>query len=142
MQEPLITVVGWTGGDVDLTYTRGGHAVAEFRVASTPRSMRQGEWVDRPTVWYTVKCWRALAENAAASLRQGQPVVVHGKLRQESWEAADGRRREKQFIEADSVGHDLTFGLTQFRRSESRPRTDHGARDERPTEREDESPAA
>lgn len=124
MNEPLITVVGWVGSEVDLSHTPGGHAVAEFRVASTPRTYRQGEWTDRPTVWCTVKCWRNLAENVAESVRQGQPVVVQGKLVQETWQTAEGRRGEKQVIVAGSVGHDLTHGLAQFRRSEQRRRAE------------------
>ena len=81
MFDCTITVRGWLGGDVDLRRA-GDVPVASFRLACTPRrfNRRTETWSDGPTQWYTVTCWRSLADNVARSLRRGDPVVVQGRL--------------------------------------------------------------
>jgi len=98
--------------------TTRGTPVASFRLASTPRvyDRSQGGWVDGPTTYVTVMCWRGLAENAASSLHKGEPVVVHGKLRIETWKN-DERSGLAVEVEAQTIGHDLSRGVSAFRRS-------------------------
>ena len=81
MSDSMITVRGWLGADVTLRRA-GDVPVASFRLACTPRrfNRRTETWSDGLTQWYTVTAWRGLAENCAASLRRGDPVVVHGRL--------------------------------------------------------------
>ena len=59
---------------------------ASFRVGSTPRYLRNGTWVDGQTSWFTVNCWRSLGRNVAESVRRGDAVVVHGRVRVDVWE--------------------------------------------------------
>jgi single-strand DNA-binding protein len=79
-----------------------------------------GEWRDGDPQYYTVKCWRTLASNAAGSLRKGQPVVVKGKFRSNNYTDKEGRPQFKVEIEAETIGHDLNRGTTYFTRN-SRP---------------------
>lgn len=104
---------GNVGGDVE--YRNNSVPVASFRLANTPRVRKSGEWVDGHTTWLTVTCFRALATNAAASLRRGDPVLVSGRLRTNVW-SKDGVDYERLVLEAVSVGHDLTWGTSAFRR--------------------------
>lgn len=99
-----------------------------LRVVSRPRvfDRASGQWRDGPPSFVTVVCWRALAENVAASVSKGDPVVVTGRLRTGSFTAADGQRRQSVEIHASSVGHDLTLGRSRFTRS-SRAPTPEGA---------------
>jgi single-strand DNA-binding protein len=118
--ETYVTVQGRVGGDVeykDATSTKV--ALASFRLASTPRYYDRGEggWADRPTTWFTVECWRTLAENVKGSLERGQPVMVMGRLKTTEWTDEKGERQSRTVIDAFCVGHDLARGTAMFRKS-------------------------
>ena len=88
-------------------------------MATTPRRFQRktGTWVDGDTQWYTVTAWRDLADNCAQSLRRGDPVVVHGRLRVEKWTGSSGAEMTSFEIDATFVGHDLSRGTSQFTRT-------------------------
>ncbi|MEH0109075.1 single-stranded DNA-binding protein [Tersicoccus sp. MR15.9] len=111
-----ITVVGNIGSDVTGSTTAKGDAITSFRLASTERWLdrQTGAWVDGATNWYSVVCFRNLARNAGCSLAKGQPVVVTGRLKVRPWER-DGKSGTNVQIEADSIGHNLRLGTTNFR---------------------------
>ena len=113
--EAFVHMTGYVGGEVEIR--RGSVAVASFRLASTPRIRRGGDWVDGQTTWITVTCFRTLAEHVAASVQKGDPVVVVGKLRTSVFDR-DGSMIERLALEASSVGHDLLRGTASFRRAE------------------------
>ncbi len=94
-----------------------------FRVASTPSWFDQATrtWRDLETIWISVKAWRSLAQNAAESLEVGDPVVVIGKVRTEKWTTQDGQPRESTVLEANLIGHDLTWGVTKLQRVDRQP---------------------
>lgn len=117
MNDTVLTVLGNVGSDVRQIVTAKGALLTSFRLASTPRrpDRETGEWVDGTTTWYSVCAWRNLADNIAASLNKGDPVIVHGRLRTVAWER-DGRSGETLEIEAVSVGPDLNRGRAVYRR--------------------------
>jgi len=120
VNELTVTVVGWVGSDpVRYTGEDGQVPFTKFRVASTPRvyDRDQDGYVDADTSWFTVKTFRHLALNVAESVRRGEPVVVHGRLRLVDWVAPDGRPRTTAELTADAVGHDLSRGTTRFMRT-------------------------
>src|SRR3954451_12291566 len=116
-----ITIVGNLTDDPELRYTSNGAAVANFRVAYSTRIRdAAGNWTDGETSFFTVNCWRALAENAAESLTRGTRVVVTGRLKQRSWENQEGEKRTVIEIEADDLGPSLkwaTANVTKANRS-------------------------
>ncbi|MFC6153554.1 single-stranded DNA-binding protein [Nocardioides yefusunii] len=114
MNEDRITFSGNVGSRVELGAVGEGVAVASFRVGSTPRRLRDGRWEDGETAWYTVKAWRQLADNLAASLSVGDPVLVTGRVSAETWTAQDGTLVTRHVVVAASVGHDLTRGRSTF----------------------------
>ncbi|CAI9408545.1 single-stranded DNA-binding protein [Nocardioides sp. T2.26MG-1] len=124
MNESLITLQGWLGSDVTLRRA-GDTPVASFRLACTPRrfNRRTENWSDGTTQWYTVNVWRQLAENCAASLRRGDPVVVHGRLEVRLWVNSDNVEVTSFEIDAAHLGHDLTRGTSTFTRNPPRERT-------------------
>jgi len=91
---------------------------AEIRVGSTARRLNKetGEWLDGDTSYYTVKCWRRLAVNVASCLRKGDMVLIRGKVITRTWLDDQQRSRSQMQVEADSVGHDLSFGWSHFNR--------------------------
>jgi single-strand DNA-binding protein len=137
MNESMITVRGWLGADVDLR--RAGEVpVASFRLACTPRKFnrRTENWSDGETQWFTVSCWRALAENCAVSLRRGDAVVVVGRFEIRTFVNSQGVEVQTFEIDATHVGHDLSRGTSRFARP---PRPD-GPPTDRPTGAPDRTP--
>lgn len=104
-----ITIVGNLVGDPELRFTPSGQAVANFRIASTPRFLDKGtnEWKDGEGLFLSVNVWRQMAENCAESLTKGSRVIVQGRLKQRSYETREGEKRTVYEIEADDVGPSL-----------------------------------
>ena len=118
MNETVITVVGNVATEPKLRVTSAGTRVVSFRLASTERrydKALQG-WRDGDTVFYTVTCWRNTGENALDSVVSGQPMVVRGKLRNPSYEK-EGQKMSYLEIEAYSLGHDISRGVSRFTRA-------------------------
>ena len=118
MGETLVTVVGNAATRPELKVTATGAPVTRFRLATTERRYdRAGErWTDGHTSFYTVWARRSLAENVAASVGIGEPLVVQGRLRVREREDR-GQSYVSADIDAVTVGHDLTRGTSAFRRA-------------------------
>ncbi|WP_199423934.1 single-stranded DNA-binding protein [Actinotalea solisilvae] len=112
-----LTVVGWVA-TAPKEIVGGGVPYTSFRIATTPRRFdtRAGAWADGRTEWITVKAFRDVAFNVAASVRKGDPLLVHGRLRTEEWESESGPRTTL-VLEASALGHDLTRGQSRFART-------------------------
>ena len=118
-QVGYVTLTGYVTAEPKMWHTaRTQTPVASVRVGSTPRRLDRGtgEWQDGETSYYTVKCWRRLAENVHGSLRKGDMIIVRGKISTRSWVDDQQRTRTEMQVEADSVGHDLSFGWSRFNR--------------------------
>src|SRR5262250_3973500 len=104
-----ITIVGNLVDDPNLRYTPTGQAVANFRVASTPRFLdpNTNEWRDGDSLFLTCNVWRQAAENVAESLQRGMRVIVSGRLRQRNYETKEGEKRTVYEVEVDDVGPSL-----------------------------------
>jgi single-strand DNA-binding protein len=115
MNDTTMTVVGNVVDAPRMRLTKNGHAVTNFRVASTSRRFdrEQERYVDNATLFVNVTCWRAMAENAAASLRKGQPVVVTGRYYSREYVVNEVARVAYE-LEANAIGHDLGRGTSEF----------------------------
>ena len=113
----MVTVVGWAA-TTPREVIGDGVPFTSFRVASTPRHFdaSQGSWVDGRTQWVTVKAFRDMAFNVAASVHKGDPVLVHGRLQTEEWQSETGQRTTV-VVEAVALGHDLARGTGRFART-------------------------
>ena len=115
MRETIMTVVGNLVDEPRMRLTGGGHAVTNFRIASTPRRFDRDkqQYVDDSTLFVNVSCWRAMAENAAASLHKGQPVIVTGRFYARQYTVNEVVRVAHE-LDAHAVGHDLSRGTSAF----------------------------
>ena len=122
LSETYVTVQGWVGSAPDFKEIGGQVPHATFRIGSTPRQFDRAlnTYVDKPTTWFSVECWRNLAQNAFESVRVGQPVIVTGRLRTHEWTDDAGEPRSRVVLEAFSLGHDLSRGTTTFTKSAPR----------------------
>lgn len=109
--ETVITVVGNLTDDPELRFTPSGAAVSNFTVASTPRTFdkESQEWRDGEALFLRCSVWRQHAENVAESFRRGDRVIVQGRLKQRSYETAEGEKRTVVEMEADEIGASVRF---------------------------------
>ncbi len=108
-----ITITGLIGTTPRHIVTSEGLPITSFRLAAPRRRFdtQSGKWIDTDSNWYTIVCFRQLATNTAQSLSKGDRVVVVGKLRIREWETDDKKGTNVE-VEADAIGHDLTWGTS------------------------------
>jgi len=112
-----VTLVGNLTDDPELRFTPNGAAVANFRLAVTPRVREGDSWKDGETSFFRINVWRQMAENVAESMTKGSRAVVVGRLRTRSWETPEGEKRSVTEVEADEVAPSLKFATAKVERS-------------------------
>lgn len=119
--ETVITVVGNLTSDPELRYTQNGLAVANFTIASTPRTFDRAsnEWKDGEALFLRASVWREFAEHVAASLSKGSRVMAQGRLKQRSYETKEGEKRTSMELEIDEIGPSLRYATAQVTRASS-----------------------
>jgi len=117
--ETVITVVGNLTGDPELRYTQNGLAVANFTVASTPRTFdrQANEWKDGDALFLRCSVWREFAEHVASSLTKGSRVIVQGRLKMRGYETKEGEKRTSTELEVDEIGPSLRYATAQVTRA-------------------------
>jgi single-strand DNA-binding protein len=115
-QGAFVTLVGYVAQEPSIRTTKTGKIVTDLRVGITPRYRDQasGEWRDSESSYFTVSCWDRLAQHVRASMHKGEPVLVRGKFKTNTYEDKDGRPRTDIRITADTVGHDLSRGIANY----------------------------
>ena len=118
--ETVITVIGNLTDDPELRFTPSGAAVANFTVASTPRSFdkNSNEWKDGDALFLRCSIWRQAAENVAESLTRGMRVVAQGRLKQRSYETREGEKRTVVEMEVEEVGPSLKYATAKVNRTQ------------------------
>jgi single-strand DNA-binding protein len=119
--ETVITVVGNLTADPELRYTQNGLPVANFTIASTPRTFdrQANEWKDGDALFLRASVWREFAEHVAGSLTKGMRVVAQGRLRQRSYQDREGNNRTAIELEVDEIGPSLRYATAQVTRAAS-----------------------
>lgn len=119
--ETIITVVGNLTADPELRYTNNGLAVANFTIASTPRTFDKAtnEMKDGDALFLRASVWREFAEHVAGSLTKGSRVIATGRLKQRSYETKEGEKRTSFEIEVDEIGPSLKYATAQVTRTQS-----------------------
>jgi single-strand DNA-binding protein len=119
--ETPITLVGNLTADPELRFTPSGAAVANFTVASTPRTFdrQSNEWRDGDAMFLNCAVWRQAAENVAESLQKGMRVIVQGRLKSRSYETREGEKRTVFEVDVDEVGPALKYATAKVTRTTS-----------------------
>jgi single-strand DNA-binding protein len=119
--ETVITVIGNLTSDPELRYTQGGAAVANFTIASTPRTFDRAsnEWKDGEALFLRASVWKEYAEHVASSLTKGSRVIAQGRLKQRSYETKEGEKRTSMELEIDEIGPSLRYATAQVTRATS-----------------------
>lgn len=111
-----VNLRGRIGTNLEITQYPSGAVSARFRMAVSKKGRDENnQWHDLGATWYTVRMWGKLADNAQRSLRKGEPVLVSGRLEINEWQHEEtGQIRTELVIVANSVGHDLNYGVASF----------------------------
>jgi single-strand DNA-binding protein len=113
--ETVITLIGNLTNDPELRFTPSGAAVANFTVASTPRTLdrQTNEWVDGETLFMRCAIWREAAENVAESLTRGTRVVVTGRLQSRTFDTKEGEKRTVIEMQVDEIGPSMRYATAK-----------------------------
>jgi single-strand DNA-binding protein len=117
--ETLITLVGNLTADPELRFTPSGAPVANFTVASTPRTLDRasGEWKDGDAMFLNCAVWRQAAENVAESLTKGMRVIVQGRLKSRTYETREGEKRTVFEVDVEEIGPALKYATAKITRN-------------------------
>lgn len=98
--------------------TQDGLPITSFRLAASSRRFdrSQNKWIDGETNWFTVTSFRQLAINVSTSINKGERIIVSGKIKVRDWDNGE-RNGTSVEIDADALGHDLTWGNSAFTRT-------------------------
>lgn len=120
--ETVITVIGNLTADPELRYTQGGLAVANFTIASTPRTFNKDtkEFEDGESLFLRCSLWREAAEHLAASLTKGSRVIASGVLKQRSYETKEGEKRTVIEFDVEEIGPSLRYATAAVTRSQGK----------------------
>jgi single-strand DNA-binding protein len=118
--ETTITVIGNLTSDPELRFTPSGSAVANFTIASTPRTFdrQSNEWKDGETLFLRASIWREAAENVAESLTKGTRVIVSGRLKSRTYDTKEGEKRTVMELEVDEIGPSLRYANAKVNRTQ------------------------
>jgi len=117
--ETLITVIGNLTADPELRFTPSGSAVANFTIASTPRTFdrQSNEWKDGEALFLRASVWREAAENVAETLTKGMRVIAQGFLKSRSYDTKEGERRTVMELEVQEIGPSLRYASAKVTRT-------------------------
>jgi len=118
-----VTVIGNLTADPELRFTASGVAMVNISVADSRRYQdRNGDWQE-DTSFFRGTCWRDMAENVAESLTKGARVVISGRLKQRTWETAEGEKRNVVELDIQEIGPSLRWATATVTKT---PRTGGG----------------
>jgi single-strand DNA-binding protein len=118
--ETTLTVIGNLTNDPELRFTPSGDAVANFTIASTPRTFdrKSNEWKDGESLFLRCSIWRDAAGNVAESLTKGMRVIASGALKSRSYETKEGEKRTVIEFEVDEIGPSLKYANAKVNRTQ------------------------
>jgi single-strand DNA-binding protein len=100
-----IRVRGRLGNDPELkTVGADNLQLVNFSLAHTPRSKKNGEWVDGETNWYRVVRFGSGAEAIAQTVKKGDEVIVIGTMKLNNYTDKNGVEKTQMEITASEIG--------------------------------------
>lgn len=116
--ETRTTIIGNLTADPELRTLNNGGTVANFTIASTPRTYNRqtGQYEDGQALFMRCTAWNDLAQHITQSLGKGTRVIAEGRLQQRTWQAQDGTNRTVIELQIDEIGPSLRYATAQVTR--------------------------
>jgi len=121
-----VTIIGNIASDIDLRFTNGGKAVANFSIAENNRVKKDGEWVDGEPTFWRCSLWDSAAENLTESLTKGQRVIAHGEAKQRTYDAKDGTQKTVIEVTVTEIGASLRWAVARVTKVDNRAGNGNG----------------
>jgi len=120
--DAYFAVAGYVATQPRSGRTKSGAPFLFMRVAWTPRAFNKatGGWTDQQTSFVSVMCYRKVAENAAKCVRRGDAITLRGTVQVRDYVDQAGAKRFSVDVVADSLGHDMSRGTSQFSKATQR----------------------
>ncbi|MCW3767801.1 MULTISPECIES: single-stranded DNA-binding protein [Paenarthrobacter] len=124
-----VTVIGNLVADPRLKELGTGAVVANFTIASTPRTWDQDtrQWQDGETVFLRASAWNATAQHAHASLTKGARVIAVGTIKSRTFQGKDGQPKTVEELVVEDVAVSLKFQGVIVERDQQRGRREDRA---------------
>ena len=116
MNEPTMTVSGNVTRDPERRVGKeSGNDFAVVPIAVNRRKFDRsaGTWVTAGTTFVDLLAFGPKGATALASFKKGDPVIAHGRVSLNEWRT-DTSSGAQLVIDVDSLGHDVTFGVSRF----------------------------
>lgn len=98
-----VILLGNLGKDPEIKFFENGVSKASFSLATSESyTTKSGEKVDS-VEWHNIVLWRGLAEVAEKYLKKGDSIYIEGKIRNRSWDDADGNKKYITEIEVANM---------------------------------------
>ncbi len=104
--ETMVTLIGNLTADPESRVTPSGAVVANFTIASTPRTFdkQANDWRDGDPLFVRAAVWGASAQHVLSSLKKGTRVIAHGAIGEQRWEDKDGTKRSSVVMTVVEIG--------------------------------------
>ena len=98
-----VILLGNLTRDPELRYTPQGSAVCEFALAlnSVYTNKQTGQKVEEVS-YIDLVAWGKTGETIAEYMKKGRQIMVEGRLKQDRWEAQDGKKMSKVRVTVES----------------------------------------
>lgn len=89
--------------DPELKHTNANMAIANFSVAVNEKWTDKSGAKQERVAFVDCEAWGKTAETVAKFFTKGKPIVVEGRLKQDSWEDKEtGKKRSKLLVTVDT----------------------------------------
>lgn len=133
-----VILVGNLTRDPEIRYTPSGTAVTQFGLAIN-RRWRSQEGDNREEVCFIdITAWGRTGEIISEYKSKGDPILIEGHLRMDSWQGQDGQKRTKHLVVVDNFQF-LNRGRGDGQQGQP---SNFGQRQERPSPAQSEQPPA
>ena len=96
-------LVGNLTRDPELKTLQSGIQVTTLGLAVNNKYTTKAGEKREEVLFIDVSVWAKTAENCVKYLKKGNPVLVDGSLKMDSWETADGQKRTKIKLNGDRI---------------------------------------
>lgn len=116
-----VQIIGFIGKDPERRQARVNDAAFTLLSVATQRSWKNAddEWTSK-TEWHRVVAWNSLGERVAASLHQGDHILVEGTLVSSSYEREYGKGKKATTVK-HTVWQIRADSIRKLNRGEKEP---------------------
>lgn len=100
-----VILMGNLTRDPELRQTQSGTSICKFSIAVGRKCICNDGTARDETCFVEIDCFGKIAENISKYFRKGMPILVEGRLKQDTWEEKEtGKKRSKLSVALERFG--------------------------------------